>query len=342
MTPFSHYVYANQTPVRFVDPLGLACGEQEAAQECKIVVNPKYDPKPTGSPPIRRINPWDKREYDCTCSRNPIGAVGEFVGIPGGAWSRNVIMPCLCGNTQEEIEQFGRGYGGVVAQGSLDLMKVSNPGVAAAIFAAEVDTGRTVSINPQQITVGEATWELTKNVGGYLLFRAVSGVAGSQVSQLRTEALTRVSAIQPASGSGYPGGIIAYSPPTSGGPTIARWSGGQSEPLGKYWTRDPLRLQSRNRLGLEEVNSADVVIFAKLKNGQVCQIKPGTASPWGRFSGGGDELQLPRGQEVEIFMVVKQQLPWTRSTDPFAWEPVPLILPPGVDMTYQIPAGAMR
>jgi RHS repeat-associated protein len=302
--PLKNYLYGGNDPLRWTDPFGLQEG-----------------------PPVERVNPYDQRKYICRCERNLFGFLFEWAGLPPNI-GRNLVFPCLCGNTKEEIREFGVLYGKAVAGGSLEAMKMINPGVAVAVLAGEVSTGRTVSMEREEVGAAEAAWRFVGYTAGYAVLRYAGGKG---VGSLRAQAPLKVSSIEPGEGGGESVLILNPAAATQEGISASRWFGGESEPFGRSWTRDPFRLHSRNRLGLETKNSAEFVMFAKIRPG--ADPTPQLAGRWGRFAGGGDEVrfqgEMNPEEALDVYLLIKPRkgLPWVRASDPTPYDPVPLIEP---------------
>jgi len=160
-----HYAYVQNNPVMRLDPWGM---QDEG-------------------PPIKRKTK-DGREYTCTCSRNLAGFLLEWAGLPPTV-GRNMIIACFCAVPKEErvdvATRMSAGFGAAVAEGGMQVMRVSNPGTATAFFVAEFDTGATVEIESRSVSEGGAALRLAEDVGMYLFGRFVA----SKVGQLRTTAL---------------------------------------------------------------------------------------------------------------------------------------------------------
>jgi RHS repeat-associated protein len=172
--PFKHYIYGGNNPVSLTDPMGLQEG-----------------------PPLERVNPYDQRKYICRCERNPIGFLVEWTGLFSLNFTRNWAIACVCGNTKEEIQNFGLAYGRELTDALYTTFKYSNPGTIATDYVGRLSSGRTIEINSREITPWQATWEFLGEEGGYLLFRFI----GKGVQSLRSTAMKPL--VDPSTGTKY-------------------------------------------------------------------------------------------------------------------------------------------
>lgn len=198
--------------------------------------------------------------------------------------------------------------------------------MAVAVLAGEVSTGRTVSMEREEVGAAEAAWRFVGYTAGYAVLRYAGGKG---VGSLRAQARLKVSSIEPGEGGGESVLILNPAAATQEGISASRWFGGESEPFGPSWTRDPFRLHSRNRLGIETENSAEFVMFARVKAG-VGELRE--ARRWGRYAGGGNEWVLPEGavsENAHVYLLIKPQrgILNVKETDPLPYEPIPLIEP---------------
>jgi hypothetical protein len=108
------------------------------------------------------------------------------------------------------------------------------------------------------------------------------------------------------------------------GTDVSRNFGGESDVFGKSWTTDPLNIQSRNGLGLETSNTGEFIAHGTVVNATGISTHP--AYEWGRFGGGLQETEVPRGAvRANAVTMPDDPLPWYLKTDPrpLTGKPVP-------------------
>lgn len=117
------------------------------------------------------------------------------------------------------------------------------------------------------------------------------------------------------------------------GQRVGRYYGGKSSRWGRYWSRDT-GPTSRNALGIEEDNAATHYIEGVVTDTEGIEVTPGGATRWGRMAGGADEVKIPNPRnQIKVIYTrkLKENLPRHLDSDPYEWDPVPLIDDSGIN-----------